>query len=289
MTETVAYGRAVGAELLAELHRPASDSRGAQGSKGRALVMVHGGAWSSGDRHAPAVLCELLAAAGFTMLSLDFRDGRQGKHPCAVQDIAAGIRYLRARAPTLGVDADAIGLIGSSSGGHLALVAALRPDAPEHRGTLVRVGAAWEDVDVSAQVAAVAALWPVSDPAARFDYARRQGREELVAGHLRYFRDQAQMAQASVPRMLRAGEAECLPPLLLAQPGADANVPQPMTLDLVREYQAAGGALRYLFHPGLRHGFAYEASAETTALGEELATFFFRQLGPVGQLDRDGG
>lgn len=242
--------------------------------------MVHGGAWSRGDRHAPAVLCELLAAAGFAVLSLDFRDGRQARHPCAVQDVAAGVRYARANAPALGVDAHAVGLIGSSSGGHLALVAALRPDAPEHRGTLVRVGTAWEDADVSAQVAAVAALWPVSDPAARFDYARRQGREDLVAGHRRYFRDQAQMAQASVPRLLREGETERLPPLLLAQPGADANVPQPMTLDLVREYQAAGGALHYLFYPGLPHGFAYEASAATASLGEEVATFFRRQLGP---------
>ena len=289
MTETVAYGRAAGVELLAELHRPGNGPWAGAGHEGRAVVMVHGGAWSSGDRHAPAVLCGLLAAADFAVLSLDFRDGRQAKHPCAVQDIAAGIRYLRAEAQALGVDADAIGLIGSSSGGHLALVAAVRPDAPEHRGTLVRVGAAWEDVDVSAQVAAVAALWPVSDPAVRFDYARRQGREELAAGHLRYFRDPAQMAQASVPRMLRSGEAERLPPLLLAQPGADANVPQSMTLDLVREYQAAGGALRYLFYPGLRHGFAYEASAETTALGDELATFFSRQLGPVGRSGRDGG
>ena len=270
MSETIAYGRAAGAVHEAELYAP----RLGDADLGRAIVMVHGGAWSSGDRHAPAVLCQHFAAAGFTVLSLDFRDGRQGKHPCALQDVVAGIRYVRANAAALAVAAAEIGLVGCSSGGHLALLAALQPDAPTHRGTLVAVADDWQDVDVSAQVGAVAALWPVSDPRVRFEYALRVGREELVAAHRRYFRDEAHMVQASAQRVLREGEAEQVPPLLLVQPGADANVPQAMTLDLVREYQAAGGALHYLFYPGLRHGFGYEASAETTRLAGEATAFF---------------
>ena len=276
MSETIAYGRADGAVHEAELYAPKAASAG----PGRAIVMVHGGAWSSGDRHAPTVLCQHFAAAGFTVLSLDFRDGRQGKHPCAVQDVVAGIRYVRANAGALAVAAEEIGLVGCSSGGHLALLAALQPDAPAHRGTLVAVADGWQDVDVSAQVGAVAGLWPVSDPRVRFEYALRVGREELVAAHRRYFRDEAHMVEASAQRVLREGEAEHVPPLLLVQPGADANVPQAMTLDLVREYQAAGGALHYLFYPGLRHGFGYEASADTTRLAEEATAFFRRALGP---------
>ena len=275
MSETIAYGRAAGAVLEAELYAPNAAGAG----PGRAIVMVHGGAWSSGDRHAPAVLCEHFSTAGFTVFSLDFRDGRQGKHPCAVQDVVAGIRYVRANAATLGVAAEEIGLVGCSSGGHLALLAALQPDAPAHRGTLVAAGG-WQDVEVSARVGAVAALWPVSDPRVRFEYALRVGREELVAAHQRYFRDEAHMVQASAQRVLREGEAEQVPPLLLVQPGADANVPQAMTLDLVREYQAAGGALHYLFYPGLRHGFGYEVSAETTRLAEEATAFFRGALVP---------
>lgn len=276
MSETIAYGRAAGAVLEAELYAP----KAASAALGRAIVMVHGGAWSSGDRHAPAVLCEHFAAAGFTVLSLDFRDGRQGKHPCAVQDVVAGIRYVRANAAALAVAPEEIGLVGCSSGGHLALLAALQPDAPAHRGTLVAMADSWQDVDVSARAGAVAALWPVSDPRVRFEYALRVGREELVAAHRRYFRDETHMVQASAQRVLREGEAEQVPPLLLVQPGADANVPQAMTLDLVREYQAAGGALHYLFYPGLRHGFGYEASAETTRLTEEATAFFRGTLGP---------
>lgn len=241
--------------------------------------MVHGGAWTANGRHTPAVLCQHLAAAGFAVISLDFRDGRNGKHPCAVQDITAGIRYVYANAAALDVDVERVGLIGSSSGGHLALLSAVRPDAAAHRGTPIFVdGKLMEEVDVSAAVGCVAALWPVSDPLARFHYARRVGRHELAAAHLRYYRDEEHMRQASVQRTLRDGEAQAVPPLLLVQPGEDANVPRSMTLDLVRAYQDAGGCLQYLFQPGLPHAYAYQASPQTTLLAGELLRFFNQHL-----------
>ena len=129
----------------------------------------------------------------------------------------------------------------------------------------------------SASVCCVAALWPVSDPLFRYRYATRVGRDELAAAHLRYYLDEEHMARASVQHALRAGEAGALlPPLLLVQPGEDANVPREMTLDLVHAYQDAGGLLNYLFWPGLPHAFAYEASAATTRLSGELAVFLSR-------------
>lgn len=266
-TETLTYGRAEGLDLLAEHYRAAQgDDR-----SGKAVVMVHGGAWTSSDRHTPEVLCRHLASAGFTVFSLDFRDGRNGKHPCAVQDITAGIRYVRARAAAFGVDPDRIGLIGSSSGGHLVLLAAIQPDTDAHRGT--SINAEVDAESVTARVCCVVALWPVSDPLFRYRYAQRAGREELVAAHRRYYRDEVHMRQASVQRALRAGEAQCLPPALVVQPGEDANVPRQMTLELVRDYQDAGGALNYLFYPGLPHGFAYQESPETSRLANEVRTF----------------
>lgn len=238
--------------------------------------MVHGGAWTSNDRLSPAVLCRELASAGYTVFSLDFRDGRDGKHPCAVRDITAGIRSIRFRADEFGIDPARIGLIGSSSGGHLALLAAIQPDIEAHRGTTV-VGDPNAE-QASAAVNCVVALWPVSDPLYRFNYARRVGRDELVAAHRRYYRDEDHMREASVQRALTTGEAQRLPPLLVVQPGEDANVPREMTLELVSAYQDAGGVLSYLFLPGLPHAFAYQASAETTRLAGEILTFLAHHL-----------
>lgn len=256
--------------LLAQVHQPRSASERA----GKGIVMVHGGAWTSNDRLSPHVLCDALARRGLTVFSLDFRDGRTGRHPCAVQDITAGIRFVRAHADEFGIDAERIGLIGSSSGGHLVLLAAAQPDVPAHRGTAIIRGNSTDAAEnISAEVACVVALWPVSDPLVRFRHAHDTGREELIAAHLKYYNDEQHMHDASVQRMLAAGEAQTLPPLLVVQPGEDRNVPQPMTLDLLREWQNAGGALQYLFYPGLPHAFAYEASRETTQLERDMWPF----------------
>ena len=270
---SLTYARVDGMELRAELYRPTH----AADRLRQALVMVHGGAWTVNDRLTPEVVSVAFARRGMTVFSLDFRDGRNGKHPCAVRDIAAGIRYVRANAAQFEVDPGCIGLIGSSSGGHLVLLTGIQPDVPAHRGTPFAIDGEFRDADVSAAVGYVIALWPVSDPLARFRYARASGREELVAAHLRYYRDEEHMAEASVQRTLAQGEAQgegqTLPPLLVVQPGADRNVPQEMTLDLLREYQRAGGDLQYLFYPGLPHAFAYQASPETDRLLQDMWPF----------------
>ena len=278
--ETLVYGRVQGMALHAELFHPEAAAE----RLGKAVVMVHGGAWTANDRHTPAVVCRYLAACGFSVFSLDFRDGRNGKHPCAVQDITAGIRFVRANASSLGIDAQRIGLVGSSSGGHLVLQSAILPDTAAHRGTPILVDGALRDAaDVSASVCCVVALWPVSDPLMRYRYALDSGRDELATAHRRYYRDEAHMHEASVQRALKAGEAQALPPLLLVQPGEDANVPRQMTLDLVREYQDAGGALEYLFYPGLPHAFAYQASKHTTQLSCELLRFLGKHAAPTAE------
>ena len=279
MTDIETFSRAFAVtgetRLLAQVHQP----RSAGDRTGKGVVMVHGGAWTTNDRLSPHVMCDALARRGLTVFSLDFRDGRTGRHPCAVQDITAGIRFVRVHAEEFGIDAEKIGLIGSSSGGHLVLLAAAQPDVEAHRGTAIIRGSDIDPADdISAQVACVVALWPVSDPLVRFQHAHDTGREELIAAHLKYYNDEAHMHQASVQRMLAAGEAQTVPPLLAVQPGEDRNVPQAMTLDLLREWQNAGGALQYLFYPGLPHAFAYEASPETTQLELDIWPFFDHHL-----------
>ncbi len=279
MTDIETFSRAFAAtgetRLLAQVHQPRSAGERA----GKGVVMVHGGAWTANDRLTPHVLCDALARRGLTVFSLDFRDGRTGRHPCAVQDVTAGVRFARMHAEEFGIDAERIGLIGSSSGGHLVLLAGTQPDVPAHRGTAIVRGDGIDDaVGVSAEVACVIALWPVSDPLVRFQHAHDAGRDELIAAHLRYYNDEAHMRQASVQRMLAAGEAQTVPPLLVVQPGEDRNVPQAMTLDLLREWQNAGGALQYLFYPGLPHAFAYEPSPGTTRLERDIWPFLNQRL-----------
>src|SRR5690606_37606301 len=115
---------------------------------------------------------------------------------------------------------------------------------PAHTGTPITAlgdpaNAAPRDA-IDANVDYVVAMWPVSDPQARFRYAQRAGIDGILGGHNAYFGgDEAAMLDASVPRIVTSGEAGMgadLPPLLVIQPGMDSNVPQEMTFDLLRAY-----------------------------------------------------
>lgn len=242
--------------------------------------MVHGGAWTANDRTTPWVVCEALARKGLTVLSLDFRCGPDHRHPAASADIAAGMRFFKLHSDEFGIDANRIGIIGSSSGGHLVLYTGLLPDVPEHRTTAVKVDSTTfdSDSDESAEPAYIVALWPVSNPMYRYSYAKRVNRAELIAAHDGYFGSEAVMVEASVQRVL--GEVVNLhpPPTLIVQPGEDSNVPEAMTLDLLRMLQSRDADLTYRYMPRLPHAFAYEPSPDSERCADYVWSFIREKL-----------
>jgi acetyl esterase/lipase len=263
------FARPGAGELLARIYRP----RGEPDAPLIALVDVHGGAWTRGDRGTGALHCRALAASGLVVVSLDFRQGPSHQHPAASADVAAGVRYVRAHAGRLGVDARRIGVLGSSSGGHLALLLAVAPGAHEHAGTpIVDVDGSPGPREGGDAVAFAIALYPVADPLARYRYVL--GREHdasgfnakgLIASHRGYFADEAAMARASVTRIVASGEARALPPVWLAQPELDDNVPAAITEAFVAAYRGAGGSIVHARFPGARHTFIQQAGPTTEA------------------------
>src|SRR6266852_3787650 len=127
------FARPAVVELLARIYRPRGEADRPLG----AAVYVHGSAWARLDRTADAIMCGALAASGLVVVGLDFRQAPDHRFPAASADVAAGVRYARAHAGRLGVDPARVGILGSSSGGHLALLHAVRPAAPEAVGTPV--------------------------------------------------------------------------------------------------------------------------------------------------------
>jgi len=273
----VTWAKHPGLDLLATVYRDPKAPKTPQ----PALIDIHGGAWGSGDRTNDRLYATELAKTGLTVISFDFRQAPAYQHPSSSADVAAAVRYVRLNAKSLNVDPERIGLIGSSSGAHLALLEALRPDASQHKGTLI-LGANGGYVahdDISAEVDYVVAMWPVSDPAARYRYAKRANMPRLPEMSLNYFKDEAGMWDASIPRIVTAGEAKTLPPILVIQPGDDSNIPQDMTFDLMRSWQARGGKLDYAYYPGQPHAFGHRPSEATTDLIKTIAAFIKRQNG----------
>ena len=271
----VPYARPGSRDLLARVYRP----RGEPERPLAGLVEVHGGAWSRGDHTTGALHCRALAASGLVVVSLAFRQGPDHKHPAASADVAAGVRYLRAHAGRLGIDPRRIGVLGSSSGGQLALLQAVKPGAAEHAGTPVVLPDGSSGAGPSDDTVAFAlALYPVADPLARYAYARARGLERLIEAHHGYFADEAAMAQASVTRVLTAGEARALPPVWVAQPELDDNVPAAITDALVAAYTHAGGRIERTLFAGARHTFIQNAGADTDKAIALMRDFIGAQL-----------
>jgi acetyl esterase/lipase len=116
----VAYANHDGVELLGDLYLP----KNAKASP--ALVAVHGGGWVQGVRAAFQYWGPYLAARGVAVFAISYRLATKSKmFPQAVQDVLAGVQFVRGKAGEFGIDAARIGLLGASAGGHLAALAAL--------------------------------------------------------------------------------------------------------------------------------------------------------------------
>ena len=64
--------------------------------------------------------------SGIAAAALQFRHGPD-RYPSTLEDINYAVRWMKANASELGIDAGRIGIAGQSSGGHLAMLAAMRP------------------------------------------------------------------------------------------------------------------------------------------------------------------
>ena len=122
----IVYATVDGKPLALDIHLPAGVNQPPL------LVWVHGGAWTTGNKTAyPTFLVE----QGFAVASLDFRSSNDAKFPANVHDIKAGIRFLRAKAKEYGYRADKIGIVGASSGGHLAALVGVTGGNKELEGS----------------------------------------------------------------------------------------------------------------------------------------------------------
>ena len=105
-----------------------------------AAVIVHGGAWVTGDKaRSVRPLFQPLTDGGVAWFSINYRLAR-GSDPASLisleglsaltsasDDVRNAVEYVRAHATELNVDPNRIVLIGESAGAHLASMAALRP------------------------------------------------------------------------------------------------------------------------------------------------------------------
>jgi acetyl esterase len=256
--------------LLARIYRP----RGS--GPFPTLIEIHGGAWNNNDRTQNAPLAQALAANGLVVASVDFRLGGEAPYPASIIDVNYATRWLKKHASEFDASADALGGLGLSSGGHMAMLSAMRPR--DSRYTTLELEGSPE---LDASLAYVMMGWPVLDPHARYLHARERGRAELLESHHRYFGDEDTMREANPQQILERGERVELPPALIFQ-GADDDVLSPRTAErFVETYGQAGGIIELAKFPRAGHGYSREGGPKAHRTVDLLNCFVERQLKAV--------
>ena len=112
--------------------------------KGRpAVVVVHGGAWTIGDKSWFADLSRRLAERGFVAFSINYRLAPAHPYPAAVEDVEASVAWVRKHAKEYGVDPQRIGALGGSAGGHLTGLLATVGKGSLEKGHRIAAAVSW--------------------------------------------------------------------------------------------------------------------------------------------------
>lgn len=102
--------------------------RGAGSGPRPAILYIHGGGLMMASRRGmpPPWELERFTAAGYTVVTIDYRLAPATRLPDIVQDVTDAYAWMRSQAPILGIDTARIAVMGMSAGAYLALVAGYR-------------------------------------------------------------------------------------------------------------------------------------------------------------------
>jgi acetyl esterase len=127
-----------GEQLQLDVYQPAK-----QGKDRPAVVVVHGGAWTIGDKSWFAQQANQLAGRGFVAFSVNYRLAPAHPYPAAVEDVEAAVEWVRKHAKEYGVDPARIGALGGSAGGHLVGLLAAGGSGSLAKGHRVAAAVSW--------------------------------------------------------------------------------------------------------------------------------------------------
>jgi acetyl esterase len=264
----VEYRRtAQGRSLMARIYQPA-------GAGPFPVVLdLHGGAWNFKDRHAEEPFDRALASAGALVVAVDLTLAPEAPYPASLQDANYAVRWLKAKAGAWNGDASRIGVFGSSTGGHLAELLAMRPRDPRYNALPLQ-----ENPDLDATVDYVIARSPISDPFERCRNMQAMKNNTMVRFHEAYFIPWETIHEANPQEILDRREPIALAPFLIMQGALDENVPPAMQTRFVEAYRAAGGSCDYTIFEDCRHEWVATPGPQTDRAYEMAKAFIARQV-----------
>jgi acetyl esterase/lipase len=258
---------AAGRNLMARIYQP-------QGSGPFPVLLdLHGGAWNSKDRFANEPMDRAVSASGVLVVAIDMTLAPEAPYPASVQDANYAIRWLKAKAARWKGDAATLGVLGSSTGGHVAELLAMRPRDARYNAIPLP-----EAPSLDASVAYVATRSPISDPYARYQQAEKMKRDAMMKNTKTYFVPWETIYEANPQQILERRENVTLRPLLIMQGALDDNVLPAVQEKFASTYRAAGGEIQLQVFEDCEHEWVAKPGPQTDRAHEMVKGFIARNL-----------
>jgi acetyl esterase/lipase len=265
-----------------------------------AIIWIHGGALIIGNRGMlGSDELQRYHAAGYTVISIDYRLAPETKLPAIIEDVQDAYRWVYTQGPNLfGIDPARIAVAGNSAGGYLTLMAGFcvtpRPRALVSFYGYGDIAGTWYSrpdpfycqepavTQAEAEQAVGTQVIAASDRGPRgqfYLYCRQQGLwPQAVAGL-----DPDRHSDAFTPFCPIRNVTAAYPPTLLLHGDQDTDVPCAQSIQMADELQHVGvpHELNILVghgHSFLRSGQGLQDSTVAQAFAQMLA-FLKRHLG----------
>ncbi len=247
----VIYGRKHGMALTMDVLTPHKNTNGA------AVIWIVSGGWFSSPEaistEVSQIIIDGLISRGYTVFAVFHSSQPKFNIPEIIPDLHRAVRYVRFHAAEYQINPDSIGMIGASSGGHLALLESM--NARDSGNTKAQ-----DPIErISGRVQAVACFFPPTD----FLNYGRSGTDGLGRGPLRNFPAPFNFHQADDKKRRQIGWAISPinhvtfddPPTLIIHGDKDEIVPLQQSQIMIAKLKAAGIPNRLIIKPQAGHGW----------------------------------
>lgn len=202
------------------------------------VIAIHGGGWVQGDKEQMLEQCLPLVRRGMVVANIEYRLAGSAPAPAAVNDVLKAAQWFQDHAARYKVDRNRIIAMGTSAGGHLALMTAMAP--------------ASADLGPSIKIAAVIDFFGIADVV---DQITGPNQQPYAAAWIPERPDRVELARRLSPITY---VRKRLPPILVLHGDADPTVPYEQSVTLVKALKNAGDDATLITVPGGKHGFTSE-------------------------------
>ncbi len=223
------------------------------------IVWICGGGWLSMDKSVHMAYLSKLALEGFVVASVQYRTSNEASYPAQIQDVKAGIRYLKAHSERYHIDIEKIGIMGDSAGGYLTAMAAFDNDKSLDVGAYL---------DYSSEVKA-ACMWYPPTNLADFMNTNPASPEKLMLGA--ELSNEKSALESSPVNFVR----ENLPPSLIIHGTNDNTVPFSQGEELYEKLNSFGNDVELIAIDGADHADEHFFQDE---IWSEILSFFKAKL-----------